>query len=318
LPISLGPISIPFSREIFKVALTVSFIIGLCSVTSFLHPRLRRPEARGVRQAINSWWPPALLSMAAVLLGPVAAFPIFLGVSTAALAEYLRFLPEGDRAAGAAPLAFAAVPLHYAALAAGHAALADSGVILFGVFLVLPLVRALRHGPEGLLGGAARVGLGVVIAVFAIGHVARLFLLPARVGPAGAEGLAGLLLLCVMANDASQYVAGKLAGRHLLSRSLSPKKTWEGLAGGVLATTLVAALAAPVMTPFGRAGGALVGAALSVLGVLGDLLMSAIKRDVGVKDSGTVLPGQGGVLDRTDSLILSAPLYYHAVTLWLL
>ena len=127
-----------------------------------------------------------------------------------------------------------------------------------------------------------------------------------------------LLLLSIMINDASQYVVGKLTGRHALAPSISPKKTWEGFVGGVVVTSLVAALAAPLVAPFGPAMGALVGACLAALGLLGDLLVSAIKRDVGVKDTGAVLPGQGGVLDRMDSLILSAPLSYYAVKSWLL
>ena len=146
----------------------------------------------------------------------------------------------------------------------------------------------------------------------------RLFLLPARVGPAGPEGLALLLLLSIMINDASQYVFGKLLGRHKLAPSISPKKTWEGFAGGVAVTSLVTASAAPLVAPFSAATGALVGACLASLGLLGDLLVSAIKRDVGVKDTGAVLPGQGGVLDRMDSMILSAPLYFYAVKTWLL
>lgn len=310
--------TIPLSPRLVQLVSTVYAFIATCSLVGFVHPKLRRPEARSVRQAINSWWPPALLGGASILLGPIAAIPLFVAVSAWGLAEYLRFLPEDDRLAGMVPLAYATVLLHFAALASGRVALAEGGVLLFGVFVLLPLARALRHGPSGLVAGAARVGFGVVLTAFTLGHVARLFLLPARVGPAGAEGLVALLLLCVMANDASQYVAGKLAGRRPLAPTISPKKTWEGFAGGVLITSAVGALAAPLATPFGRAIGALVGASLSALGLLGDLLVSAIKRDVGVKDSGAVLPGQGGVLDRVDSLFLSAPLYYHAVTTWLL
>jgi phosphatidate cytidylyltransferase len=311
---SLAP---PLSPLIARLALEVYAVIAFFSVLSFVHPKLRRPEARAVRQAINSWWPPALVGGASVLLGPVAAFPLFLAVSSWALVEYLRLLPAEDKPRGVVPLALAAAPLHFAALASGHEALAEGGVLLFGIFVLLPLYRALRHGPSGLVAGAGRVGFGVILTVFATGHVARLFLLPASIGPAGPEGMAALLLTCVMVSDAAQYVAGKLAGRHPLAPVLSPKKTWEGLAGGVIVTALVGAAVAPLVTPFGDGAGALVGAALSLVGVLGDLLVSAIKRDVGVKDTGTALPGQGGVLDRTDSLVLSAPLYFHAVRLWL-
>ena len=303
----------PLAPAVLRVAAIVYAVMAFCSAVGFTHPKLRRPGGRSIRQAINSWWPPAILTGIAAALGPIAALPLFAGVSAWALSEYLRMLPEGDRPAGTTALAFMAVPVHYAAIASGRPDLASGSLLSFWAFLLMPLARALRHGPAGLVAGAARVGFGIVLSVFAIGYVARLFLLPASVGPAGPEGLAVLLLLCVMANDASQFVAGKLAGKHRLAPVISPKKTWEGLAGGMIVTALIAAAVAPKVTPFDAPRGALIGASLSLVGLLGDLLVSAIKRDVGVKDSGDVLPGQGGVLDRTDSLLLAAPLYYHLV-----
>lgn len=298
---------------VIRLLLYVYGFIATCSAIGFLHPKLRRPEARSVRQAINSWWPPALIGGAAVTLGRYYAVAIFLVVSAWALREFLRLLPESDRPRDTVVLSFAAVPLHYGAMAF------DRDVVLaFWIFAVIPLVRALRHGPAGLLTGVGRIAFGLLLTAFALGHVARLFLLPAHLGPSGPEGLAMLLLLSIMINDASQYVVGKLAGRHPMAPVISPKKTWEGLAGGVLVTALVAAAATPLVAPFSRIVGALVGASLALLGVLGDLLVSAIKRDAGVKDTGAVLPGQGGVLDRMDSLILSAPLYFYAVKAWLL
>lgn len=296
---------------VIRLLLYVYGFIATCSAIGFLHPKLRRPESRAIRQAINSWWPPALIGGAAVACGRYVAVAIFLVVSAWALREFLRLLPEGDRPRDTIVLAYAAVPLHYATF--------DQGVVLaFWIFAVIPLVRAMRHGPAGLLTGVGRIAFGLLLTSFALGHVARLFLLPAHIGPAGAEGVAVLLLLCIMINDASQYVVGKAAGRHPMAPTISPKKTWEGLAGGVVITACVAAMATPLVAPFNRWIGALVGATLALLGVLGDLLVSAIKRDAGVKDTGAVLPGQGGVLDRMDSLILSAPLYFYAVKAWLL
>jgi phosphatidate cytidylyltransferase len=252
-----------------------------------------------------------------VLVGGVAAVALFLVVSLWALREYLRFLPAAQRPRDSVVLANAATVLSFAAIALDRPTVPPDAVLCLFCGAVIPLVRACLHGPSEVLTASARVAFGVLLCAFPLGHLARLFMLPATVGPSGPQGLVALLCLAVMTNDASQYVAGKLAGRHPLAPILSPKKTWEGLAGGVVVTALVTAAAAPLLAPFDRRVGALVGVGLSLLGLLGDLLVSAIKRDVGVKDSGTALPGQGGILDRCDSMLLSAPLSFYVVNAWL-
>jgi phosphatidate cytidylyltransferase len=118
------------------------------------------------------------------------------------------------------------------------------------------------------------------------------------------------LLLVVQSSDVLQYVWGKLLGRHPIAPAVSPSKTWEGLIGGAIcATALGAALWR--LTPFvpWQAGGmALV---ITTMGFLGGLVMSAIKRDRGVKDWGQLIEGHGGMLDRLDSVAFSAPIFFH-------
>jgi phosphatidate cytidylyltransferase len=300
-----------------RVVGSVYGFIAACSAVSFLHPRLRRPEARPIRQAMNSWWGPALACGPAALVGAPVAVPLFAVVSAWTLREYLDLLPRADRHPVTDAVAYAAVPVHYLTLTLGNPTL-FFGVLLGWTGIVLPLAHAFSRGPTGMLGAVPRLQLGVLFTVLALSHVARIFLLPpsARLGPSGGAGLAALLLLCVMSNDAAQYVAGKAFGRHKLAPSISPKKTWEGLAGGALVTALVAAGVARAITPFHPAFAALLGVGFSVTGLLGDLLISAVKRDAGVKDTGAVLPGQGGILDRCDSLILTAPLFAQALVIW--
>jgi phosphatidate cytidylyltransferase len=93
--------------------------------------------------------------------------------------------------------------------------------------------------------------------------------------------------------------------------SVSPKKTVEGLVGGALTTTLVAFLLAPVLTPLTRPDSIAIGLMIGFGGFLGDVTISAVKRDIGVKDTGTMIPGHGGILDRIDSLLFTAPLFFH-------
>jgi phosphatidate cytidylyltransferase len=124
-------------------------------------------------------------------------------------------------------------------------------------------------------------------------------------------------------NDIAQALVGRKIGRRHITPRLSPHKTWEGFLGGVLTSVVLGTLLAPWLTPFADkspdigwlpppAWGALAGGLIAAAGFLGDINMSAVKRQSGVKDSGTLLPGQGGVLDRIDSLTFTAPcfLYY--------
>ena len=96
-----------------------------------------------------------------------------------------------------------------------------------------------------------------------------------------------------------------------MAPQVSPKKTLEGLAGGVLTTTLIGWLMAPWLTPFDGAAALAAGLLIGLSGFVGDVVVSAVKRDIGVKDSGNLIPGHGGVMDRIDSLTFTAPLFFH-------
>jgi phosphatidate cytidylyltransferase len=135
------------------------------------------------------------------------------------------------------------------------------------------------------------------------------------------------LVLLVAISDIAQALVGRRFGRHKSAPVLSPNKSWEGFIAGVVTTTVIAVLLAPALTPLAqtplRVGtttlaipllpAALAGLIISVMGYFGDLTISGVKRDIGVKDSGTMLPGQGGILDRIDSLIFAAPAFYYYV-----
>jgi phosphatidate cytidylyltransferase len=125
----------------------------------------------------------------------------------------------------------------------------------------------------------------------------------------GAMRVALFILLCV-ANDTGGYVVGVLIGRHPLAPSVSPKKTWEGLLGSVVLASVVGVLGVHFMLDGDPALGALLGVATVAVATLGDLGESMLKRDLELKDMGTLLPGHGGVLDRIDSMLLAAPVVY--------
>jgi phosphatidate cytidylyltransferase len=131
-------------------------------------------------------------------------------------------------------------------------------------------------------------------------------------GPANADGrwVVLLLLVIIVVSDSAQYYTGRAFGRRQLSPAISPKKTVEGAIGGVLFGTLATAIAGRYVFASPAWMLALLGAALSLLGIVGDLFESLLKRSAGVKDSSHLIPGHGGVLDRIDSWLFAAPVYY--------
>jgi len=166
--------------------------------------------------------------------------------------------------------------------------------------------------------------LGVLYVVVLGGH-----LISVRVGfPRPALGfpesysvsthLLSFFLLVLMGSDTGAYYAGRLLGKHKLAPTISPGKTWEGVAGGMAASLLMAALAHYWFFPELSLRAALpLAAVMNVLGVTGDLAESALKRSAKAKDASQIIPGHGGFLDRLDSLLFNAPvIYYFALYYW--
>ena len=185
----------------------------------------------------------------------------------------------------------------------------------YGLFMALPVyviallmfVPIARNQPAGQLQALALAILGFLYLGWMFLHLA--FLANAD----HAYGYLLYLLLAVELNDVAAFTFGKLFGKHPLRSNISPKKTWQG-AIGALAVSMVLPWALRFSFPhFGAAQLILTGLIVGVGGQLGDLSISVIKRDVGIKDMGAAIPGHGGVLDRIDSLIYTAPLFLHLV-----
>jgi phosphatidate cytidylyltransferase len=150
-----------------------------------------------------------------------------------------------------------------------------------------------------------------MMTVFALSHTAMLL----AFGTARGYGAGPLLFLVALTqfNDVAQFTWGKLFGRHKILPSVSPKKTWEGFLGGFVTSVAVAGLVGPYLTPMNMHWSLLAGAIIAIAGFLGDVTLSATKRDLGVKDASNLIPGHGGILDRVDSLIYAAPVFFHFI-----
>ena len=179
----------------------------------------------------------------------------------------------------------------------------------------LPVAMLFGGQTQGYLRAIATAGVGLLVTVYLFGHLSYLLLLPDKLNPAaGSLGLMVYLVFLAQSNDVAQYICGKLVGRRRMVPGISPGKTLEGFAGGLCFTIVLAILVAPWLTPFGHGEAIFSGCLIALCGFAGDVTLSAIKRDVGIKDWSQLLPGHGGVLDRIDSLIFAAPLFFHFVT----
>jgi phosphatidate cytidylyltransferase len=175
-------------------------------------------------------------------------------------------------------------------------------VFVIAAILVIPVLRDRGHGQLPLLALAI---LGFVYFGWMFGHLAFL------ANSAHAYSYLGYLVLAVELNDVAAYAFGKLFGRHPLRSNISPKKTWEGAAGGLAVSLVLPWILLPTFPHFEKRDCLLIGLIVGVGGQLGDLVVSVLKRDLGIKDMGSLIPGHGGILDRIDSLIYVAPLFFH-------
>jgi len=291
--------------------LLISTLIG-----SILKNRHKGDASRATIDNLNAriraWWKMCAIFAVAVLSGRIGALVLFAILSFLAMREYITLVPT--RRADHRTLFwsfFVIMPLQYYLI----------GIQWYGLFAIMipvlacifiPPSIAIAGDTEHFLERASKIQFGIMVCVYSLSHAPALLLL--RIP--GFEGHDARLLLYLVIvdqmSDVLQYVWGKLVGKHKIAWRVSPNKTWEGLAGGVTsATALGTALwwATP-FTPLESAGISLM---ICLLGFAGGLTMSAIKRDIGIKDFGVVIEGHGGILDRIDSLCFAAPIFFHLV-----
>ena len=305
----------------FRIPLPVLYSLGgvyliLIIATGVLALLRRRHPDRDFGELalrIRSWWVMVSVFTMAMVLSRTVSLVFFALVSFLALKEYLSLIPTRRADHRVLFWAYLAIPIQYYWV---YDAWYGMFIIFIPVymFLVLPLRMVTVGETRDFLRAAGTLHWGLMTTVFSISHLAFLLVLRSDAGaPEGGEGLVLFLVFLTQANDVAQYVWGKSLGKHKITPKVSPNKTWEGFGGGVVTTTLLAAALAPVLTPLSWPMALAAGALISVSGFFGDLTISALKRDLGVKDSGGLIPGHGGILDRIDSLTYAAPLFFHFV-----
>jgi phosphatidate cytidylyltransferase len=270
------------------------------------------------RDRVWSWWVMVGLIVAALVAGWPALTALFAVVSFLALKEFLSLAPTRREDRLVVLFAYLAVPVTYA-----FVAMDEYGLYMVTVpvwfFMITPFLMAIGGQTKGYLSTAAVFNFGVMACVYNLAVIPLLARVsPAETPQAGPAGLVFLLLFATEANDVLQYCCGKLFGKRKILPTVSPNKTWGGFLGGWVLSGLLIFFLAPLFTPLPPGPAALLGLLLPLAGFAGDVTMSAIKRDLGVKDTSSLIPGHGGILDRIDSLTFTAPLYFHLMAYYAL
>ncbi|MGB0798366.1 MAG: phosphatidate cytidylyltransferase [Planktomarina sp.] len=289
-------------------------LIGLTLLSEFCMHWLGETESgrmfQNVNNRIKAWWVMAVLLLLAILLGSWGILLIFLFASFASLREFLTLTNTRVADTWALTAAFFFVlPLQYISVGLDWYGFYTVFIPVYA-FLAMPILSALRGEPRRFLIRVAETQWSLMVCVFCISHVPALMNLNIE----GYEGrnvfLIVFLVVVVQSTDTLQYVWGHFFGKHQIAPALSPSKTWEGLIIAVISASLIGA-ALFWITPFAFWQAAIMAGIVSMTGFFGGLVMSAIKRDRGIRDYGPMMMAQGGFSDRLDTVIFSAPIFFH-------
>lgn len=298
------------SHSLYTMLLVLGLLVLASGVQYALQIKHPDRDYEELKKRITSWWWMIGILFICLAVSTTAAIILFAFISFLALKEFFSIVPLRFNDRRVVFLAYLSIPLQYYWVALGWYGMFIIFIPVY-VFLLLPMRMVLIGETKGFIQAAGTIHWATMLTVYCISHVAYLLVLPERNLQAGGLGLVIFILFMTELNDISQYISGKLFGKHKIIPKVSPNKTWEGFIGGLLCISLLSTLIAPWLTPLNAWQGFGAGVLISCAGFIGDVVISSVKRDLAIKDSGTLIPGHGGILDRFDSLIYTAPLFFH-------
>ena len=301
-----------------SVRWSLAAIFGALLLSTVIAQALTRLKPSGdfsnLRQRVSSWWVMVTVFSLAMTLNRNVSIVFFAFISFLALKEFLSLIPTRRADRRVLFWAYLAIPLQFY-----FVYLEWYGMFIIFIpvymFLLLPLRMVTIGQTKGYVRAAGTIHWGLMLTVFCLSHTAFMLVLQESKAPNSSPGPGLVLFLVVLTqlNDVCQFIWGKSLGRRKILPKVSPGKTWAGFLGGVSTTTIIAWQAGPFLTMLNEWQSAVAGLIIGVGGFVGDVNLSALKRDLQVKDSGSLLPGHGGILDRVDSLTYTAPLFFHYV-----
>ncbi|KAA9383812.1 phosphatidate cytidylyltransferase [Neorhizobium galegae] len=308
------------SSDLLTLVAGIFGVLILASAIGYVLQQRLSPDGsnaaiENLNARIKAWWIMVILIGIAFVAGRIGVLVLFGFCSFAALREFVTLINtrRADHWALAAAF-FVVVPVQYYLLWAEQYGIFSIFIPVYA-FLLMPIISVLRGDTERFLIRIAEVQWALMICVFCASHVPALLTLNIPGYDDRNVLLIAFLVIVVQLSDVLQYVWGKLLGRTKIAPKLSPSKTVEGFVGGVVSATLIGA-ALWWITPFTPVQAGLLAFIITLMGFFGGLVMSAIKRDRGIKDWGNLIEGHGGLIDRLDSVVFSAPIFFHIVRYW--
>ena len=303
--------NIPIHSLHMMAAITLALVIGTL-VYLFLSRRNPNNGYHELKLRIRSWW--WMIGIVFVVLYlPIQYTLVFVAfLSFMALKEFLSIVPTRMTDRRVIFWAYLSIPFQYYWLSMGWYGMYIIFIPVY-MFLYLPMVAVLIGDTKGFIRSAGIIHWALMLTVFCVSHMAYLLVLPSKNPDAGSMGMLLFLLVFTQFNDVCQYVWGKSFGKHKIVPKVSPNKTWEGFIGGAATIIIASYFVAPYLTPLTSVQGLVAGMIIAFSGFIGDLVISSVKRDLQIKDTSQFIPGHGGILDRIDSLMFTAPLFFHYI-----
>jgi phosphatidate cytidylyltransferase len=297
---------------------------------------LRNTDEKKRRQrlaSLRTWWMLATFVSAGLLAGRLGICLLLTAASCIAWFEITRMFGARREDRLAIRAGYGLIVINYLLILLGVASLFPV-FLPVGSLIVLAVLLLIKDESRGYIRSAGALLWGMLFLGYGVSHAALIMILPASsAGPLGPAGWFLFLVILTETDDIFQAIIGRLFGghkRHRISPTISPNKTWEGFFGGMLVIVVLAPIIAPWLTTLGQQAGQFglpeplrpfvapmfLAILISLSGFFGDINMSAIKRDSGVKDGSNLLPGMGGVIDRVDSLTMTAPVFVYFIIWW--
>jgi phosphatidate cytidylyltransferase len=291
------------------VLLVVATVVGRL-IERRTHDERAMATVQNLNARIDAWWVMSAVFALAVVAGPIGSVILFALLSFFALREFITLVPTRPSDHRALLWSFFVItPLQYVLVATHWYGLFTILIPVYA-FLFLAVRIAISGDTTHFLERVSAIQWALMICVYSLSYAPALLGLSIRGHGMPGPTLLLFLVIVVQGSDVLQYIFGKLFGRRKIAPHVSPSKTLEGFLGGIAAATVLGALIWWA-TPFSFWQAGLQALLIALTGFGGGLVMSAVKRDRGVKDFGNMIAGHGGILDRVDSLTFAAPIFFH-------